>query len=106
MRNMARGEAPFDAAVVSKNSMRLHQMSLMLADAFVTDTRGSGVETEALDVIWENTEEFAGKIEALTTAAGALAEVAGSGDEASVVAAIGELGQKCGSCHDDFRLDD
>lgn len=106
MRNMARGEAPFDAAVVNKNSMRLHQLTLMMADAFATDTRGSGVETEALDVIWENPEAFAGKLEALTTAAGTLAETATSGDEESILAAVGELGSKCGSCHDDFRLDD
>lgn len=106
MRGMARDEAPFDAAVVRKNSVRLHQLSLMLADAFATDTRGSGVETEALDVIWETPAEFAGKIDALTTAAEALAESAASADEASILAAVGELGQKCGSCHDDFRLDD
>ena len=106
MRGMARGEAPFDAAVVQKNSLRLHQLSLMLADAFATDTRGSGVETEALDVIWETPEAFAGKIDALTTAAEALVETAASADEASILAAVGELGQKCGSCHDDFRQDD
>jgi cytochrome c556 len=106
MRNMARKEAPFDAAVVRKNSLRLHQLSLMLADAFATDTRGSGVETEALDVIWETPEAFAGKIDALTTAAGALVETAASADEASILAAVGDLGQKCGSCHDDFRQDD
>ncbi|MDH3336445.1 MAG: cytochrome c [Gammaproteobacteria bacterium] len=106
MRNMARKEAPFDAPVVRKNSLRLHQLSLMMADAFATDTRGSDVVTEALDVIWETPEAFAGKIEALTTAAGALAESAASADEASILAAVGELGQKCGSCHDDFRQDD
>jgi len=106
MRNMARGEADFDAAVVRKNSLRLHQLSLMLPDAFITDTRGSGVETEALDAVWENPEAFAAKADDLSTAAGALVATTASGDEESILAAIGELGGKCGSCHDDFRLDD
>lgn len=101
---MAQDKIPYDAAQAQKNATRLAFLIPMLEDAFATDTRGSSVETEALDVIWEKPDEFAGKIAAAVEAAGQLAAVAG--DEDAMKAAAGNLGKKCGSCHDDFRVDD
>lgn len=106
MAGMARGNAPFDAAVVATNSVRIHHLSEMLADAFVTDTRGSGVETEALDIIWEDFDGFRSKADALRQAAAELVETGNAGDEAATLDAVRNLGQRCGSCHDVYRLDD
>lgn len=106
MAGMARGKVPFNAAVVGNNAVRLEQLSKMFADVFVTDTRDSGAPTEALDRIWEDSATFSEKVDALTAAATALAQVASGGDEATVIAAIKEVGGSCGSCHDDFKKDD
>lgn len=103
---MARDRIEFDADRVATNADRLLALSKMLSDAFGPDTRDNDVTTEALDVIWEQPEDFAAKIQANIDAAGALVEVAATGDEGEIKAAIGRLGSTCGSCHDDFRLDD
>ena len=104
--DMARGRAPFDAEVVQKNSVHLQHLSAMVGDTFVTDTRGTGVDTDALDKIWEEPEAFSKKIAALKSATSALVEVASSGDEGMIKPAIGRVGKACGSCHDDYKVDD
>jgi cytochrome c556 len=103
---MARGRMDFDAARVETNAGRLVALSKMLSDAFAADTRANDVTTEALDVIWEQPEDFATKIDATIEASNRLVTVAATGDEGAVREAIGNLGSTCGSCHDDFRVDD
>jgi len=103
---MARGRMEFDGERVETNAARLVALSEMLSDAFAADTRANNVTTEALDVIWEQPDEFAAKIEATIEASKELLNVAATGDEGDIKAAIGQLGSTCGSCHDDFRLDD
>jgi cytochrome c556 len=102
---MARDRIPFDAERVATNAERILALSKMLPDAFAPDTRGTGVKTDALDLIWEDADAFAEKLRANEEAAAALVEVAGSGDEAAMREAIGRLGSTCGSCHDDFKAD-
>jgi cytochrome c556 len=103
---MARDRMDFDADRVATNAERLLALSKMLSDAFAADTRGNDVTTEALDVIWEQPEDFAAKIQANIDAAGALVDASTTGDEGAMKEAIGRLGSTCGSCHDDFRVDD
>ena len=102
---MARG-APFDAAVAEKNARNIAALAPMIPDLFsAVDTRDFDVETEALDVIWENPTEFAAKAQALMEAAGTFADVAACGDRAATLGAFRALGGGCGNCHDDFRVD-
>ena len=101
---MAKEKIPYDAGLAQKNATHLANLVVMMEDVFATDTRGSGVETEALDKIWEQPDKFAGKIDALVEAADELAAVAG--DESALADAVGKVGKSCGSCHDDFREDD
>lgn len=95
-----------DLAIAEKNATRVAQLAEMIPDAFVTDTRGFDLETEALDVIWENQEAFAEKAAATATAARAIASAAASGDEDATKKALGGIGRTCGGCHDDFRVED
>ena len=76
----------------------------MLEERFATDTRGSGVETEALDEIWMDTDAFKDKISDAHAAANNLAMLAG--DESRFKDAVMDMRSACGSCHDDFRVDD
>jgi len=103
---MARGRMDFDAERVETNAARLVALSEMMSDAFSADTRANDVSTEALDVIWEQPEDFAAKIDDTIEASKGLLSVAGTGDEGNIREAIGRLGSTCGSCHDDFRADD
>lgn len=103
---IARDEIPYDGPTVQKAAMRLDQLAAMLEDAFRRDTRGTGVETEALDRIWEQPDAFAEKIATLEQRVDLLNQHARAGDEAAVKAAVGDVGKACGSCHDDFRVDD
>ncbi|AKS40840.1 c-type cytochrome [Wenzhouxiangella marina] len=103
---MARGRMDFDVDRVQTNAGRLVALANMLPDAFAPDTRANEVSTEALDVIWEQPEAFAAKIQATIDASNRLVEAAAGGDENAMREAIGGLGSTCGSCHDDFRADD
>ncbi len=66
----------------------------------------SGVETEALAIIWEEKEDFLTKVSAMQEAAAALATTAEGGDVAAIGEAFKNTGGTCKACHDKFRLDD
>lgn len=56
---------------------------------------------EALPAIWENTDDFAAKLDAFEEAAVNLKTTVDNGG--SIGPAFQELGQACKSCHDDYR---
>ena len=64
---MARGKAPIDMAVIENNATRIASLAPMLKETFMTDTRGAKVETEALDVIWEQWDKFTGNADTTAT---------------------------------------
>lgn len=103
---MLRGNVDFDAAVVETNMSRIASLGPMIPDLFASDTSEfDSLETEALDNIWTNMDDFADKASALVDAANAAVETAAGGDDRATRQAIAAVGQACGSCHDDFRLD-
>ena len=102
---MNKGAIPFNAQTMQTNSMRIEQLSLMLEDYFVTDTRGFDVETEALDKIWGNQADFKDKIGALSAAASNLNKVAKAGDKSQFKSAIGQVFKSCKGCHDNYKED-
>lgn len=101
---MAAGRIEYDQAIAERNAARLPVLVGMIEERFTIDTRGSGVETEALDKIWEDFDAFKGKINNASEAANNLAAVAG--DSARFKDAAMAMRSACGSCHDDFRVDD
>lgn len=103
MGGMLRGNVTFDASVVAANSANIANLAAMIPDLFVADTREFDLETAALDRIWTTKDEFDAKAQALIEAANAAVEAAGAGNDGATRAAIGRVGQACGSCHDDFR---
>ncbi|MEM6999873.1 MAG: cytochrome c [Pseudomonadota bacterium] len=102
---MVRGQIEFDGQVVSHNATKISQLAAMIADAYRYDTSDTDVETEALDAIWDNIEDFNEKAAALVSAADNLA-VAGAADLAATRQAFGAVGQSCKGCHDDYRQQD
>ena len=77
----------------------------MIADYTGTNTSGHKVETQALDKVWQQPEQFSKRISDLTKASANLKKVALTGDEAAIKKAIGGIGRTCGGCHDDFKKD-
>ncbi|MBL4787637.1 MAG: cytochrome c [Kordiimonadaceae bacterium] len=71
--------------------------------AFLKDTRGMKGHTEAKDIIWDNWDDFAQRLDQLETDAAAFSEAAKTGDMALFQAAMGKVGKNCKSCHDKYK---
>lgn len=102
---MAKGAIPMDRAKIEKNASRIEQLSLMMSDYFVLDTRGFNVPTDALDKVWESHDDFESKIVNLTKAAANLKAAAQSGEDSELKPAIGKIFNSCKSCHDDYKAE-
>lgn len=102
---MARGRAPVEPEVVGTNATRISALMEMMPDAFARDTRGSGVDTKALDGIWDNMDDFNAKSLATLQAADAVVAAAATEDETAIKTAIGKMARTCGSCHDEYKAD-
>lgn len=106
MAAMAKEELPYDAAEFAKRARRIAEMLAMSADAFRPDTRDAVLDTEALDVIWEEFDEFARLSQEAQEKAVAAEAAADSGDFARARAAFLDMGEACKKCHDRFREED
>lgn len=102
---MAQG-APFDAEVAARNARRIASLAPMIPDVLgAMDTRDYDVETEALDLIWDNLDDIGVKAQTLADNAAAFADTAAGGDMAATLGAFRALGGSCGNCHDTYRVD-
>lgn len=102
---MVRGQIPFDADTVSHNATKISQMAGMIPDGFRRNTAGTDVDTEALDNIWDNIEDFNSKAATLAERAQALAAAASGGLD-DTRKAFGGMGSACKACHDEYRQQD
>lgn len=103
---MVKQKIPYDPERFQVYAERIAFSMTMIPDAFRTDTREFPLDTEALDVIWEEHEEFLERAADAREKSAALATVAKSGDLEKVTAAFLEMGEACKACHDKFREDD
>lgn len=100
---MAKGAIPYNSEIMQTNALRIEQLSLMLYDYMLMDTREFDVDSDAKDEIWQDYPAFGNKIDALRKAAVQLQQIAAAEDESAYKQAIGNLGGSCKSCHDDFK---
>jgi cytochrome c556 len=102
---MAKGERDFDAGMAEERAGRIAVLSTWIVEGF---PEGSDMvaDSDALPEIWENREDFADKAKALNDAAAQLAEAAPSmGGRGDLAPMVGEIGQACKACHDDYRAE-
>ena len=99
---MAQGKVPFDAAMARTNSNKIAQLMPMIPDVFALDTRANGLESDTLDGVWENNDDFNSKAAIATERALALAAAADQG-KGAFGKAVGAMGSACKSCHEDYR---
>ncbi len=102
MVGMARGQIDYDADLVSANAEKMGQLTAMIPDLFKMDTSDSGVASDGLDGIWDNTEDFNNKAAAVSQRAFELAKAAQGGKD-EFMKAFGATGAACKSCHDNYR---
>jgi cytochrome c556 len=102
---MARGQIPYDGAVVAANAAKISTLLPMIPDVFRHDTRAFDVETGARDAIWDNPDDIRTKAGNATEAALALEAAAGQGQE-QAMKAFQQLGGACKACHDEYRDQD
>ena len=102
MVGMARGQIEYDADLVAANAEKMGQLTAMIPDLFKMDTRDSGVASDGLDGIWDNTEDFKNKASMASQRTFELAEAA-KGGKVAFMQAFGAAGAACKSCHDNYR---
>jgi cytochrome c556 len=102
---MAKEEMPYDAERFALHAERIAVLAGMLPEAFQADTRDYPLDTEALDAIWADFDEFKKLASAAETKALKAAATARDAGFADARAALGELGQACKDCHEKFRED-
>lgn len=98
---MAKGQAPFDAAVVKAQATTIRERLLEASQNFPPGSDKG--ETHAKPEIWTDRAGFDKAMGDGITAATALQAVK---DEAGFRPALGALGQSCKACHDKYRVPD
>jgi len=98
-----KGEVSFPSNV-AVHAQTVAATAPLIVPAMEQNTAGEGsAETDALDKIWDNWDDFVGKQQAMEEAAIRLAEVADGGDRRAVGQQLREVGNTCKSCHDEYR---
>lgn len=96
-----------DIAAIQASAAVVSETAAKIPDWFPEGTAPSdGVETDALNTIWEKPEDFAAAITRLQNAAPVLVSAAESGDAAAIGEAFKQTGGACKNCHESFRADD
>jgi cytochrome c556 len=106
MAGMVKEQIPYDPTRFRLHAGRVAFMATMIADAYRANTSEYPLETEALDVIWTEFDEFERLAVALQEQADTLNNVAMGDDFAATQAAFLDVGQACKNCHDKFREED
>ncbi len=99
---MAQGIQPFDVKSVQDNAELVGKLSRLPFSAFGPGT-DKGVPNRAKPEIWTDAAGFKTASDRMIADVAKLEVAARSGNIDTVKAAVGQLGQSCKACHDDFR---
>ena len=97
---IAKKEAAFDAAVVKAAGDTIATNVKAAKDMYPDDSKEGAAETWAKAEIWTNKDDFNTKSDASVAAAMTMASVS---EEAAFMPALGELGNTCKACHENYR---
>lgn len=102
---MLKGEMPWDEARL----LGFAEDFAAVASVDVARAFGPGTDkgtTRAKPAIWENTDDFLEKYEALQAASVGLVAAAKTGDKKAIGGAVRETGGACKACHDEYKSKD
>jgi cytochrome c556 len=97
---IAKGEKPYDKAVVEKSLTTISTNIKAFPDQF---PEGSQANSSAAPAIWENNADFRAKAAKLGSDADTIL-ASMPADQAAVGKAMQTLGANCGGCHQTYRL--
>jgi len=98
---MANGRVPFDAKAVAENAEIATTLSKLPYAAFIEGTDKG--DTKAKSEIWTDNEKFRAAAAKMQEEMVKLNVAAKTGNQDTIKAAFGPVGQACKSCHDNFR---
>lgn len=102
---MAQGDIPWDDDMVQAFSADLQTVtSLNLMRGFAEGSEKG--TTRAKPEIWENLDDFEGKLGDLRAAVDELSTVVASGEREQIAQQVGTVGKACKACHDDYKSKD
>lgn len=102
---MVKGDIPWNEEMLVARAEDVNAIvNIDVSRAFAPGSDGG--KTRAKPAIWENTDDFLEKYEALRAAAGDLLAAAKTGDRAKVGAAVKDTGGACKACHDEYKAKD
>ena len=101
---MSTGKQEFSVEAAVIQGERLAQLGAMIGDAFARDTSAADVKTAALPAVWQDSEDFAAKAQALIDNATAYSEAAAGGAGPARKAFI-QLGGSCKGCHENYKAE-
>jgi cytochrome c556 len=92
-----------DLAVVRTNAAKIADLSQKAGGWFHAGTGPDVAKTGAKPDIWQNEQDFTGKLGDFQKAAAAFNSVAAGSDVEAIKAGFGDLGKSCKACHDKYR---
>ncbi len=96
-----------DFITLNYAARNIHGYARQLHNWFPEGSNSSlGVETEALDTIWEQREDFDRISKEFASAAEVLLAASDTKDAAQLASAMQATGAQCKACHDSYRLED
>jgi cytochrome c556 len=98
---MPSGKTPYNAETVARNAAYLDVLTKMAWDGFVESTKDE--KSRALPAVFTDTAKFKEGADLMQKMVAQLTKVSKGGDEATVKAAIADVGKSCAGCHDNFR---
>lgn len=98
--DIAKGNAPFDTAVVKESAATIRDEMQKAKTMFPEGSDTGDVETWAKAEIWSDHANFVKMFEATETEAEAMMSVT---EESAFRPALGKLGNSCKSCHQTYR---
>lgn len=102
---MVKGDIPWDTDMLMARAEDFHAIANIDVSRAFAPGSDKGT-TRAKPEIWENTDDFLEKYQALRTAADGLLAAAKTGDRGTVGAAVRETGGACKACHDEYKSKD
>jgi cytochrome c556 len=98
--DIAKGDAPFDVAVVKENAATIKDEMQRAKTMFPEGSDSGDVETWAKAEIWSDHAAFVKEFEAAEAAAEAMMSVT---EVSAFRPALGAIGNSCKSCHQTYR---
>lgn len=99
--DMAKGDAPFDAAKVAA-AYKTMEDNFTKAKSLFPDNSKTGGDTAAMPAVWEKKADFMAKLD--KAAADAKKTAAAVKDLESLKSNHSEFAKSCGGCHKDYRV--